>query len=89
MKAILNFLFQRLPIVKKLDGYKTIFAAVFIVLSALAGALVDIIPMFPGAAFLGDAQGLIMGALKGLQELLEMLGYTFAGAGLLGKWAKK
>ena len=89
MKTIVNFIFRQFPIVKQLDGYKTILAAVFILLSAVLGALPDVIALLPGYEALGQAQQVIEYVLKYLQQLLEMLGYSFAGAGLLGKWAKK
>lgn len=89
MKTILNFIFQRLPIVRELDGYKTLLAAIFIALSALSTALVDIVPLFPGYEFLGQAQASVAQALELMSKLFGYLGEGFAYGGLLGKWAKK
>lgn len=74
---LLNYILNRLPFFKKLDGYKTQIAGALIALSALIVAVAPLIPQPYGAYALGIA------------ELIKQIAGVLGTIGVAGIFAKK
>jgi hypothetical protein len=88
MGTIIHTLLSRTPIIKLLDGKKTLIGASLLVALKLIELMDQLAPLFPQYPVLADASKSLAQFLDGAKSALDYLGYGFIYVGLLHKAVK-